>query len=109
MKSILKFIAIITSVIIICIGLWTNIFSNSWGLITGQGFIIPAESSIVNFKVTMMNNGSGEWWLYGEDNNYYYTTMVNDNGKGYCAIPKSDTFQCIGFDKFNYKAWCRDK
>lgn len=64
-------------------------------------YIIPKESSFISFKVTFMNPGSGDWWIYGEDrvNYYYYYGLGN-----YAVIPRENT--CLSFKKLDYRTWC---
>lgn len=101
-------LAILTLVCVIVISLiWkTEIMPNAWGLLTGQGYIIPTESSIWNFKVYKMNEGSGEWWLYGEDDYNYYSMMKATSKEPYILISKSKAGNCDNFDKLNYETWC---
>lgn len=44
-------------------------------LLTARGYYIPTESSLSSFQVITMNDGSGEWWLYGEDKKRYYANL----------------------------------
>jgi len=77
----------------------TNTFTNLWYLLTENGYFIPQESNIFHFKVTKMNSGSGGWWIYGEDNKYYYASYQS----GYLKLQKGDESE--NFDKFNYYTW----
>ena len=52
-----------------------------------------------------MNEGSGEWWLYAEDNNYYFSMMDTLNMKPYVLVSKEQIKNCKEFDKFNYATW----
>jgi hypothetical protein len=72
---------------------------------TGQGFIIPSESSLFTFAATKMNDGSGEWWLYAEDNYYYYSMEKAGIDKPYIMISKSRTKGIPKFNKHDYKTW----
>jgi len=56
-----------------------NAVSNGFSALTSKTFYIPAESSFMSFKVTRPNQGSGEWWLYGEDNTNYYALSDQDH------------------------------
>jgi hypothetical protein len=47
--------------VIVLLSFETEIFSNLIGVITARGYVIPTESSLAGFKVTRMNEGSGEW------------------------------------------------
>ena len=46
----------------------TPTLSNLWLLATGDGYSIPTGSSLFSFQPTLMNQGSGDWWIYGRDN-----------------------------------------
>lgn len=82
---------------------FTNIFSNSFHIIMEKEFFIPEESNIFQFKPTKMNDGSGDWWLYGEDSKYYYALNQNSQIPKYFKFSKENKTE--GFDKFNYKTW----
>jgi hypothetical protein len=62
--SLVALVIVLTGVAGIAIG--TPAVFNLWSLATGRGFFVPTESSVFSFRVTKMNEGSGEWWLYGE-------------------------------------------
>jgi hypothetical protein len=94
---------LIISFLLICIllGIFTEFFGNAWCLLTCLGYIIPKESNMFIFKVTKDNDGSGEWWLYGEDKKYYYGFDINENNY-YKKIKGEENNY---FDKFDYKTW----
>jgi hypothetical protein len=46
---------------------------NAFSLLLENNFFIPKESCVCTFKKTVPATGSGEGWIYGEDNNHYYT------------------------------------
>ena len=77
------------------------VLENGWHLLTGRGYAIPDSSSVFSFRPTVMNPGSGEWWLYGEDNTYYY--YFDDATK----ISKQDAEDCLGFKADDHMTWCR--
>jgi len=83
----------------------TELPTNLWFSITGRGFILPEESSIFTFKVTKMNEGSGEWWLYAEDKNYFYTMEKTEADKLYTKISKEKAKMILTFDKYDYRSW----
>lgn len=83
----------------------TNLVSNLWSSATGRGFFIPVESSLFTFMPTKMNYGSGEWWLYAEDDNYYYSMEKAGIDKPYILISKSRVNGIPEFDKHDYKTW----
>jgi len=58
----------------------SSFFGNLWLIVTENYYKIPKESSIFTFEPTKMNEGSGGWWIYGEDNlNYYANTLDSIN------------------------------
>ena len=66
---------------LIAIFIMSNISSNLFLSLTGTGFFIPTESNIIQFRPSIMNQGSGEWWLYAQDlNNYYALEDSFDEG-----------------------------
>ena len=78
--------------------------SNGWCLLTENGYFIPQESSISRFEATKMNEGSGGWWLYGEDNKYYYGLNIEpDYSPKYFKLQKGK--EPDNFDKFDYHTW----
>jgi hypothetical protein len=85
--------------------LFTPVVYNLWSLVTGRGFIIPEESSIFTFEVTEMNSGSGEWWLYGEDAQFFYAQGDRD-GLIYIAFPRSKASECPSFQRHDWTTWC---
>lgn len=69
-----------------------------------DGNSIPERSSILFFEPTVIDEGSGGYWIYGEDNtNYYY--FLNDVENTYMFINKN--INCINFDKQNFNTWCK--
>jgi len=91
--------------------LYLPIMGNYWGnsllLIMDPVYIIPKESSKFNFNPTVMNPGSGDWWIYGEDNkNYYY--FNGDKKTPYIFIAKKKSKQCNGFNAHDNNTWCVD-
>ncbi|NRB73909.1 MAG: hypothetical protein HRU46_06090 [Verrucomicrobiales bacterium] len=52
-----------------------------------------------------MNSGSGEWWLYGEDSNFFYAYGQTD-GAHYHAFPKPNLVDCPNIDPLAFETWC---
>ena len=80
---------------------------NVLGVIDDRGYIIPRESSFFTFRILEMNKGSGEWWIYGEDEDNYYFQGDHGYQSGYIVFQKSKVSLCEGFDKLNYGTWCK--
>jgi len=102
-----KYLIILCGILFILIGSFTELFSNLWCELTGRGFFIPKESNIFIFKVTEWNEGSGEWWLYGEDKKYYYALSEEFGRENY--DPKYykllKGYENKNFNRFDYKTW----
>ncbi len=78
---------------------------NLWFLAIDPVYMIPRESSIFVFKPTVMNAGSGDWWIYGEDgNNFYHFT--GESPSSYLSYPRKLAAQCTGFQPTNHDTWC---
>lgn len=74
-------------------------------MLTDNNYIIPKESSIWKFNAWKFNSGSGDWWLYGEDDTYYYSTETGEKFPGYIKIAKKDTCNFRFFNKENIQTW----
>ncbi|WKB81795.1 DUF4952 domain-containing protein [Cellulophaga lytica] len=105
MKLKIKHIGLGIAGLFLLIGFSTKLFSNFWGLLIGNGYLIPNQSSVFTFQATEMNKGSGDYWLYGEDNKNYYTTLEKDNIEPYVFIAKEKAKSIPNFDKTNYETW----
>jgi hypothetical protein len=85
----------------------TPVTGNLWGLVTGAGYAIPSESSIFTFRATVMNDGSGEWWMYGEDRrNFYGVPEKGAPPAGYLVFPRGRVGECPGFSARDVTTWC---
>ncbi|HAK61594.1 MAG TPA: hypothetical protein DCO77_14665 [Nitrospiraceae bacterium] len=87
----MTFLFLVLFVVWLITAAYMPVLENGWHLLTGRGYKIPAESSIFSFKPTVMNSGSGEWWLYGEDSTHYY--YLDNNTK----ISREAAETCRGF------------
>lgn len=74
-------------------------------LLPNREFFIPVESSILTFRVTEMNPGSGDWWLAGEDRKNFYAYSESRQFK-YHLFPKSKAAECPGFQPKEPWTWC---
>jgi len=105
MKLKLKYIGLGILGIILFIGFTTPLFTNLWGVSTSNGYIVPKESLMLTFNVTKMNDGNGDYWLYGEDEAYFYSQMMKDDDKSYIKISRKEANKNKLFDKTNFKTW----
>ena len=96
----------LAAALIVGVATFTPVVGNCWNVITGRGFEIPDESSLLTFTVTEMNHGSGEWWLHAEDHRYFYAYSETP-GIRYHAFPKSNVPQCPGFRSTDSATWCK--
>lgn len=96
-------LAVVTGIIVVTA---TPIASNTWFTMTEPAYVIPAESSLWRFTPIQMNDGSGDWWVYGQDHrNYYYFTGSGD--PPYLVFSKARAASCVGFDHDDHLTWCR--
>lgn len=61
---------------------FSNALLNCWMLLIEPNYIIPKESNIFQFDVNQMNEGSGDWWIYGQDNK----TTITISATTHCRI-----------------------
>lgn len=97
-------LTIVLLVIIVLAGsIWPRFFMNTWLELTDADYRIPAESSRARFKPTVMNTGSGGWWVYGEDvDNYYHS----EGGAAYRKLGRAAAAACAGFQPQDVQTWC---
>lgn len=86
----------------------TPLIVNLWFLAIEPAYVIPKESSILRFKPTQMNPGSGDWWLYGQDQERYYY-FFGKNGISYVSYRKDLALGCLGFMAKDFETWCLDE
>ena len=84
---------------------FSNALLNCWMLLIEPNYIIPKESNIFQFDVNQMNEGSGDWWIYGQDNKNYYF-FYGLESLPYITFSKNDVRACSDFDKLNINTWC---
>jgi hypothetical protein len=95
---------ILTGLAVLCVlYLSTRAVPNLWGLLIDSEYFIPRGSSVFTFRPTVMNPGSGDWWLYGEDSRYYF--YFEDDVK----LSKQAAETCQGFLKDDVTTWCKDE
>ncbi|WP_265595334.1 hypothetical protein [Verrucomicrobium sp. BvORR106] len=87
------------------LSLATPVLTNAAGLASEKVYIIPEESNLLRFRPTEMNNGSGDWWIYGEDPDCYYH-FEGSKEVAYHAFKRSDVAQCPNFEPRDYETWC---
>ena len=98
-----KRLAVAVAVVAVVLTWATPVFTNALMLLMDRMNFIPGESSIWTFKPYEINQGSSNYWLYGEDSHSYYHFAYIPNAP-YRSISKSN--QCAGFDKRDVRTWC---
>lgn len=86
------------------IAIGTPLGANLWSLATGQGFFIPEESSVFSFRVTKMNEGSGEWWLNGRDDEQLFA--LHPSEPVYFSAAFAAQTGCPSFKENDFTTWC---
>lgn len=85
-----------------------SILRNCYSLAANRGYFIPTESNIWIFKSIKDNEGSGEYWLFGEDLKNYYKYSENQEFGHYHWISKENTSKCMSFNSLDPKTWCKE-
>lgn len=71
-------------------------------------YMIPEESNFFDFKVTQDSGGNGNYWVYGEDSRYYYSTLGEAaQNTGYQKLAKIEAESIDNFDPLNHATWVR--
>ncbi|MCK5242069.1 hypothetical protein KAR34_06430 [bacterium] len=96
------FLAITAVMLLVLLAMNTNIGINSWLLLIEKENYIPHESNIFHFRPTVMNTGSGDWWIYGEDDKYYYYFF---GGGKYNSLIKEEARKIDGFSPIDVETW----
>lgn len=96
---------LVLGVVGVCV--FTEAGVNGWCLLTARGWVLPREASVFTFRVTKWNEGSGEWWLYGEDARNFYQ-FVGDGAVSYVRFPKDKVGRCEGFVATDGETWCAE-
>ena len=91
--------------LVVLLATLSNCISNFWMILKDPNYIIPKESNIFQFEVNQMNEGSGDWWIYGQDNKNYYF-FYGLESLPYITFSKNDARACSDFDKLNINTWC---
>ena len=92
--------------LLVALAIWTPLFSNLLMLAMDRENFIPAESSVLSFEPVAVNQGSSNYWIYGQDKQHYFHFSY-EPAVPYLFILKSNT--CPGFDRLNVKTWCSAK
>ena len=101
MKKILLLLALFVSAHLV---ISTSFFGNLYSIATENGYEIPKESSMFTFEATKMNEGSGGWWMYGEDNKKFYALTI-DSVNTIISIDKNQSQKIKNFNKLDFKTW----
>lgn len=103
MKKLKIFFTLFLIAILFSLFYFKNLMGNLYSMLIEKEYLIPDESSVFSFEATKMNDGSGDYWLYGEDENYFYA--ITSTEKGYSKISKIQAEKIPYFDQFNFKNW----
>jgi hypothetical protein len=105
-KTAVRMIAYTFLAMILAALLISPLLGNAWLLLIGRGYFIPVDSSIFTFEPIEMNNGSGEWWIYGQDYRYYYYAGDGVGKHRYRFVHGSQANECRGFVVTDFSTWC---
>lgn len=64
---------------------------------------------MLTFEPIEMNKGSGEWWIYGKDFQFYYYAGDGIGEHRYRFIRRSEAQECRGFVVTDFSTWCAPK
>jgi hypothetical protein len=101
-----RLVVLAPTALIVALSTWTPLFSNLLMLAMDRENFIPAESSVFSFEPVEVNQGSSNYWIYGQDHEHYFHFFY-EPAVPYLFILKSNT--CPGFDRLNVKTWCSAK
>ncbi len=73
--------------------------------VSPNDYYIPKESSLCEFKPLSFPDGSGQYWLYGEDKLNYYSSE-SSNGSDYIYIAHKEAEKCFRFNSMDISTWC---
>ncbi|KTC17609.1 MULTISPECIES: hypothetical protein [Pseudomonas] len=90
-------------VAVLALGVGTPLFGNLLMLLMDRDNFIPAESSLLSFEPYQVSQGSSNYWLYGEDDRYYYH-FTHEPTHPYRYIAKDN--HCPAFDRDDVRSWC---
>ena len=86
----------------VLIGFAENFLLNYYLSITENGYYVPKESRYSHFVSTIMNEGSGGWWLYGQDQVNYYA-LSDKHHYSYWVLPRGSEPE--GFSPTDKTTW----
>ncbi|MFH7013003.1 hypothetical protein ACHRV5_14130 [Flavobacterium sp. FlaQc-52] len=83
----------------------STFLENLWGCLIDPNYYIPKQSNVFVFNSIVMENGSSDAWIYGEDDtNYYYNAGIKK--EEIIAISKEQSKKCLDFNVQNINSWC---
>ncbi|MEO6173836.1 MAG: hypothetical protein ABIP27_01685 [Flavobacterium circumlabens] len=100
-----KYIITTLLLIFLCAFFSSAFPGNVWGCLIDSNYYIPKQSNLFIFNTTVMQNGSSDAWIYGEDyNNYYYNSGLTK--EEIISLSKKEAKKCPDFNALNIKSWC---
>lgn len=95
----------IIAAIVFLLFAFTNFFGNTWNSLVNARYVIPDETSLLDFKPIEMTNGSESTWIFAEDSDNYY--HYDYKARSYIFIPKEKIEGCQDFMLSNVATWCK--
>ena len=102
--SVIRIFLLLVFVIVIVVLVFSNAIINGIFSISDSFYIIPKESSYNSFESTLMNEGSGGWWIYGKDDSKYYF-FSGDEEKPYVFIDRDKAKTIEDFNPHDIATW----
>ena len=90
--------------LIFFITFFTHAGENTLSLLLDPVNYIPKDSNIFTFNATVIADGNGDYWEYGEDLTYYYYYDLYEKSPTYYMISKDNN--CTNFNPKNFETWC---
>jgi len=100
-----RFFLLVPLCCVVLLGIQSNCLSNYWMTMIASEYQVPKESDMFQFDVIQMNSGSGDWWIYGQDDANYYFFLGYDS-LPYIVFSRNSAQQCTGFSKRDIDTWC---
>jgi hypothetical protein len=82
---------------------FTPLGGNLWFLLREELYLIPESSTVFTFRPTALNEGPGDFWVYGEDSRrFYHFGGEPDTLRSVLRVQSADI---EGFDPLDVRTW----